>query len=93
MTAERDTPEDDYASLILVFTVEGQVLLEEDGELVWASDDDDDFAVEFQDEFLDADADAKRVLEYLEEEGLVEEDEKEHVAIEQEVDGDGEDET
>lgn len=86
---ENDEQEDDI-ELALIFTSEGQVILEEEGELVWASDDDDDFTETFGQEFLDADSDATDVLNYLEDQGLILEDEKGEVQIEQEMNGDGE---
>lgn len=79
--------------LILVFTAEGQAMLEEDGEGVWFSDDDDDFQEQFGNEFLDADQDAAEILNYLVDEGSLDEEEKADVEIETEVDGDGDDET
>lgn len=78
--------------LTLVFTAEGQCVLEEDDEAVWMSDDDDDFQEHFGNEFLDADQDAREILNWLEEEGWIESEEKEKVAIEVEEDGDAENE-
>lgn len=80
---EDDDDEDsvDPSTLVLVFTQEGKALLEEDDELVWSSDDDDDFAEEFGTEILDSD-DAEEILNYLADEGILEEDEKADVEVE-----------
>lgn len=67
--------------LILAFLTGGQVALEENGEQVWASDDDADFMEEFGDAFHDAD-DAEEILGYLAEEGIITEEEAENVEIE-----------
>lgn len=85
--------EDEGGELVLIFTSNGQCALEEDGEQVWASDDDDDFQTEFGTEFLDPDEDSKRILNWLEEEGWIETDEKSQVDIDVETDGDNDDET
>jgi hypothetical protein len=91
---EIDDAEEDGESgeLVLVFTAEGQCVLEEDGEQVWASDDDDDFQTEFENEFLSEDEDSGRVLNWLVDEGWVDEEEKGEVEIETETNGDGENE-
>lgn len=87
---ENDEDEEDTVSdLCLVFTAEGGCILEEDGEPVWFSDDDDDFAEQFGDDFL-TEEDSREVLNYLEEEGLIDPEEKPEVDIEQE-NGDDED--
>jgi hypothetical protein len=89
--SERDPltgPETPSGALTLVFTSQGQCVLEEDDEPVWFSDDDDDFQSDFGDEFLDPDQDDKRILNWLEEEGWLEEEEKSQVDIEVETDGD-----
>lgn len=75
---------DDPSTLVLIFTRDGKAILEEDDELVWASDDDDDFAETFDAELLDAD-DAEEILNYLEEAGFLEEEEKAEVEIEVEI--------
>lgn len=67
--------------LILVFLTGGQVALEENGEQVWASDDDEDFTEEFGDAFHNAD-DAEDVIEYLVDSGLVTEDEAKQLEVE-----------
>lgn len=81
--------------LILAFLTGGQVALEENGEQVWASDDDDEFTEEFGDAFHDAD-DAEDILGYLVEEGILKESEAAHVEIEveslEEDEGNGDDE-
>jgi hypothetical protein len=83
---------DDSGTLVLVFTAEGQAVLEEDGVAVWMSDDDDDFQEQFGNEFLDPDSDSAEILNWLEEEGWIETEEKEEVEIETEVDGDSDSE-
>jgi hypothetical protein len=60
--------------MVLVFLTGGQCALEEDGEQVWSSDDDEDFRDEFGNEFLDAD-DAEEIIGYLVDEGLITEEE------------------
>lgn len=80
LDAENDDAED--GELTLIFTAEGQAVLEEDGEPVWMSDDDDDFQVEFGNEFLDPDQDSREILNWLEEEGWIDTEEKEDVTIE-----------
>lgn len=76
--------EDESCELTLIFTSEGKAILEEEGEAVWFSDDDDDFSEVIGNEFLEAEYDTAKVLDYLVEEGSIEEDEKEKVEIEQE---------
>jgi len=84
-TAGDDVTEGAHSGLALVFTAEGGVVLEEDGEPVWFSDDDDDFRAEYQDAFLDPEEDGRAILNWLEEEGWLEdEDEKSRVKIESE---------
>lgn len=75
------------SELVLVFTAAGQCVLEEDGDTVWTSDSDDDFQEEFGSEFLDADEDGAKILNWLEEEGWLEEEEKARTEIETEVEG------
>lgn len=79
-----DGSEDESCDLVLIFTSDGHAVLEEENEAVWFSDDDDDFRENIEDEFLEADLDAGKVLNYLVEEGLIDEDEKGNVEIEQE---------
>lgn len=67
--------------LILAFLTGGQVALEENGEQVWASDDDEGFTEEFGDAFHDAD-DAEDIIEYLVDSGLVTEDEAKQLEVE-----------
>lgn len=77
-----DDEEGEPSVLVLLFTAEGGVVLEEDGEPVWMSDDDDDFLTEFDNAFLDPDEDGRKILNWLEEEGWLEdEDEKAKVEI------------
>lgn len=78
-------------ALTLVFTAEGGCVLEEDEEPVWFSDDDDDFAEKFGNDFLTADQDAQDVLDWLEDEGYLESEEKPEVAIEEENENSDED--
>lgn len=66
---------------ILVFCTGGQAQLEENGKVIWYSDDDEDFRSTVSDEFL-SDKDQDRVLEYLVEEGFLEEDEATDCEIE-----------
>lgn len=84
---DQDESEDDDEScdLVLTFTSNGNAVLEEEGEAVWFSDDDDDFRELIGNEFLEADQDSATVLNYLVEEmGIVDEEEKGEVQIEQE---------
>lgn len=75
--------------LELIFTHTGQAELrafkdpdeEGDGELVWSSDSDLDFKDEVSADLLSADADAERILVYLSEAGILEEDELPFVDI------------
>ena len=70
-------------ALILAFLTGGQVALEENGEQVWASDDDEEFTEEFGDAFHDPD-DAEQIIEYLTDCGLIEQDEAEEIEVESE---------
>lgn len=79
--------EEPASELTLVFTAEGQAVLEEDGEPVWFSDDDDDFQIDHGEEFLDPEEDAARILNWLVKNDWVDEDEKSEVEIEIEDDG------
>lgn len=90
MTPLTDDEDDaQEASLFLVFTVGGQAILEEgnddEREVIWASDDDEDFREEFQNEYL-GQADAEKILNYLVRAGDIEDDEKENVILEIEDD-------
>ena len=69
--------------LELVFTDEGKAELFEGDDPVWHSDADDDFRDEFEDDFLTAD-DAEEVLEFLVDEGYLQEDELPRVIVSQE---------
>lgn len=89
---ESDDEGEESGALTLVFTSSGQCVLEEDDETVWTSDSDDDFQTEFGTEFLDADTDSARILNWLEEEGWLDEEDKKEVVIETETDGDEDDE-
>lgn len=64
VSKDPDSDDEEISGLTLIFTAGGQALLEEDGELVWASDDDDDFRQQFPDQFLN-ESDAPSVLSYL----------------------------
>jgi hypothetical protein len=81
--------------MVLVFLAGGQCVLEEDGEQVWASDDDEQFRDEFGNEFLDAD-DAEEIIGYLVDEGVIDEDEADelenNVEVEALEEGDEDDE-
>lgn len=69
--------------LILAFLAGGQVALEENGEQVWSSDDDDEFTQEFGDSFHNVD-DAEEIIEYLVDEGIVSEEEADTIEIDEE---------
>lgn len=88
MSIEEEDDGEESGELTLIFTSAGQCVLEEDSEPVWMSDADDDFQEEFGTEFLDADSDAAKILNWLEEEGWLDEDEKENVSVEVETNGD-----
>ena len=73
----------------LVFNVIGTAILEnEDGAVLWASDEDADFAETNPNEFLDED-DAEVIVDYLADIGKVREDEEIDVVVD---DGSGDDE-
>lgn len=76
--------DDEFEPLTLVFLVGGQAILEEgtgdDAEIVWASDDDEDFAEQFPNTFL-TEEDKGAVLNYLIDEGIIEEADAADVAI------------
>lgn len=76
-----NTSSNPHCDLVLVFTAGGQAVLEEDGDPVWASDDDDDFREEFGHDFLE-ESDTQAVLEYLIEEDVIDATEGPLVAIE-----------
>lgn len=78
----------------LVFCTGGQAQLEDGEEVIWYSDDDEDFRSTVSDEFLDAVKDQERVLTYLVSEGILDEDEAEECEIESEsLDADGNDDS
>ena len=79
-----DEDEEESGELVLIFTSAGTAVLEEDGEGVWFSDDDDDFREISGNEFLEAELDAATVLNHLVDHELIEEDEKGEVKVEQE---------
>lgn len=83
---ESENENEDESSLVLVFTSAGQCVLEEDDETVWTSDSDDDFQEEFGSEFLDADEDGAKILNWLVDEGWIDDEEKGGVVIETEED-------
>lgn len=66
--------------LILAFLTGGQVALEENGEQVWASDDDEGFTEEFGDAFHDAD-DAEDIIEYLTDQQIITEEEASAIEV------------
>lgn len=68
-------------NLVLCFFLDGVAVLEENGEGIWFSDDDEDFRAEHEDEQLDVD-DAETVLEFLADEGIITDEEKSEVEIE-----------
>lgn len=69
--------------LVLAFLTGGQVALEEDGEQMWSSDDDDDFIEEFGDAFHDPD-DAEEIIEYLVDCDIITQDEADDLEVESE---------
>jgi hypothetical protein len=77
MTRRRIKNNEPAAEFELLFSAIGSVsLIEIDGDeevTLWSSDDDEDFAEEFDGDFFDA-TDADEIIEYLEEIGLVEDD-------------------
>jgi hypothetical protein len=75
------TDPDDHGELVLVFTAGGQAVLEEDGDVVWSSDDDEDFQEELMIDFL-SEGDTIAVLHYLIDNDYIEEAESPDVAIE-----------
>jgi hypothetical protein len=77
--AARREPE---SVLTLVFCTGGQAQLEEDGEVIWHSDDDDDFRSTISEEFLSEDDDAERIFEFLVDKGILTEEEAEECEIE-----------
>jgi hypothetical protein len=78
--------------LILVFLTGGQAQLEENGKVVWHSDNDADFREVVPDEFL-GEKNAQEILEYLADEGIIDEDDLESVEIEVEsLDSENDDE-
>lgn len=87
-SADTEGDKDEPASkLVLVFTTEGQAVLEEDDEPVWMSDDDDDFQIDFGDEFLEPDEDSAKIINWLVKNDWVSDDEKSEIEIEIEDDG------
>jgi hypothetical protein len=67
--------QDREADFELLFHPQGTVeLLDAEGESVWCSDADDDFADEFEGDFFDGE-DAEEILEYLDDNGYVDLDE------------------
>lgn len=60
----------DHAEYELIFDATGAVELLSQGEQVWTSDADDDFADEFEGDLFTGE-DAEEILEYLEEAGLI----------------------
>jgi hypothetical protein len=83
-TGSGDAVADRSHALVLLFTADGHAILEEEGEACWFSDDDDDFATEYGDEFLSPDEDAVSILNYLEDEGYLDATEKGLVQIDEE---------
>ena len=77
----------DTCELVLVFTAEGQVELEEAGEMVWSSDDDDQFQQSFGDEFLEPEHDTAKILNWLMSNEWLDEEEAPEVEVEVEDDG------
>lgn len=60
----------------LIFTAHGAVELHINKECVWQSDADEQFAEENQNEFLNPDTDEEMILNYLIDQGILEEDEE-----------------
>lgn len=62
--------------LELIFTPQGTAELCRGDDVLWASDEDDDFREDVEaNEFLDADMDAEKILNYLMDNGTLTEDE------------------
>lgn len=82
MSTEVDTG--DYEPLTLVFLVGGQAVLEEgegdDADIIWSSDDDDDFREYLPIDFLTYE-NAASIIDYLIEEDIVDESDREDIAI------------
>lgn len=80
-----DNETDEFEPLTLVFLVGGQAVLEEgegeSTEIVWASDDDEDFSEQFPDGFL-TETDKEAVLNYLVDEDLIDEADLPDILIE-----------
>lgn len=66
--------------LELTFTRNGGAELSEGDDIIWASDDDDDFRDEFADEFL-GEKDTERVIDYLCDSSEISDDEAESVEV------------
>jgi len=81
------------APLELVFTATGGVELENVSrdEVVWASDVDDEFRDAFNDEFMNADRDAARVIEWLIDAGIISEEQGEELEVTSEADAEMDD--
>ncbi len=84
--------ESNMTTLSLVFMTNGVAVLEEDGEQVWASDDDMDFEEEIGNDILDEE-DATEVLTYLVEHDILTQMESQMIALEVQEEGSENDET
>lgn len=74
--ATRRSRSDTDADYELIFDETGRVQLKDHtGRLVWSSDNDDDFAEEFDDDFFDGDQ-SDDIIDYLIEQGHLEGDEE-----------------
>lgn len=71
----------DTGELLLLFTAGGQAELHEDGELVWSSDSDDEWREDHEDEFIQP-SESADVLNFLVDEGWLEQSERGQVEIE-----------
>jgi hypothetical protein len=70
-------------TLTLVFLDSGHAVLEEDGEQVWASDDDEDFEAEIGNEDLTIE-DLTTLTEYLVEHDIIDERESQTLSVAEE---------
>ena len=73
MSKRRTTRQIQQAADALLFTAHGTVqLLDDDDNVLWSSDDDDEFTDEFGDEFLEEE-DTEEILAFLVEHGMLHE--------------------
>ncbi len=75
-------------ALELTFTHTGGAEISQGDDILWSSDDDDEFRDEFVDEFL-TEKDTDRVLQWLVDNDVITEDESEDIEVFQEDEDDG----